>query len=269
VNKLQVINLSLMESLLKKHRILFIVIAACVAAYSVMILGLWPLVNDESMMELMGQLSESIPGLDSSAFSMTLGQYIETQWLGIYWLPLAGSVLIAAAAKAIGGSVTDGSLEMFCASPLKRRTYLTTVILTLLIMSVVLSVATVVPLAALGTVFDAQLKWSTVVILLTAAFLVLFVFSLIVLAISAWTRGIGLACSIAVALILIMLVLYMATPYVEALEVLQPINLLHWWGAGGIIDEDTTKTGLWIWLGVVGVTSLTASFIGFLRRDLT
>lgn len=265
----QFINLALLASIFKRHRVLLIVIALCVAAYSVMIIAMWPLFIDDSLQEMMDQLAASIPGFDAGAFSMTLGQYLETQWLGVYWLPLAGSVMIVVAAKAIAGSVVDGSLEVICTSPCKRSTYLTTVVVALFVIAAILSVATMVPLVLCGPAFEADFEVGTTALLLLASLLILFVFGLFVLAVSAWTRGNAIPAAVAVAFILVMLVLYIATPSVEALEVLEPVNLLHWWGSAVLIDEGKLEPGLWIWLATVGAASLAAAFAGFLRRDLT
>jgi len=269
----QIINGALLAYFLRKHRILLAVIAFCAAAYSVMIIALWPLFLDDAFQEGMESLAETFaaiaPDMDTGMFMMTLGQYLETQWLGVYWLPLAGAVLIVFAGKAIAGSISDGSLETICANPLKRVVYLNTIVVTLLIFSLVLSAATIVPLAALGPVFDAEMSVQTTAILLLAGWLIMFVFGLLVLAVSAWTRGVVLSAAVAVAFILVMIVLYVATPMVEFLEHLNPVNLLHWWGSAGIIDDGTAEPGLWIWLAVVGAITLAISYLGFLRRDLT
>jgi len=267
--KFQIINLTLLSYFLRKHRVLIIVMALCAAAYSVMIVALWPMVLDDSFKEMMETLAASLPGLDAESFMMSLGQYLETQWLGVYWLPLAGAVLIVLAGKAIAGSINDGSMETVFANPLRRGVYLNTVVLAILLISLILGIATIAPLAALGPLFDARLEPGTVAILLAAACLILFVFGLMVLAVSAWTRGVVLAASFAVAFILVMIVLYVATPFVGFLENLNPVNLLHWWGSATIIDTGEAEPGLWIWLAVVGVVSLLASYAGFLRRDIT
>jgi len=271
--KFQVINVALLAYFFRRHRVLLAVIALCAAAYSAMIVALWPLFLDDAFQEGMEAFVESMaalaPNMDTGIFMMTLGQYIESQWLGVYWLPLAGAVLIVLAGKAIAGSISDGSLETICANPVRRGVYLNTVILTLLIFSLILNVATIVPLAALGPFFDAELAAGTVAILLVAGWLILFDFGLLVLAVSSWTRGLVLSAAVAVAFILVMIVLYVATPMVEFLENLNTVNLLHWWGSAGIIDDGEAELGLWIWLAVVGAASLLASYLGFLRRDLT
>lgn len=262
------INLSLLGYLFKRHSILFAVITLCVAAYSLMIIAIWPLFIDEGMQQTMEQLAAVMPGFDTEAFSMSLGQYLETQWLGVYWLPLAGAVLIVVAARSIAGSVADGSLETIFATPLSRMSYLNTVVLALLVMSLALSIATVAPLALAAPIFDAEISAQTALLLGGAGWVALFVFGLVVLALSSWTRGIAKSESIAVAIIILMIVLYIATPYVEFLEVLEPLNLLHWWGAGDIIDTGKAEAGLWIWLALVGVVSMGLSYGKFLRRDL-
>ena len=267
--KMQFINATLLGYFLRRHRILFIVMALCSAAYSVMIIAMWPLFIDEGFQETMEMLAASLPGMDTESFLMSLGQYLETQWLGVYWLPMAGAVLIVLAAKAIAGNIHDGSMETICATPLKRGAYVNTVVLVILVLSLVLAIASIVPLAALGPVFEAEFKAQTVAILLIASWLILFVFGLMVLAVSAWTRGVVIPAAFAVAFILVMIVLYVATPVVEFLEVLNPINLLHWWGSAGIIDDGSAEVGLWLWLAVVGVVSLAVSYLGFLRRDIT
>ena len=267
--KTAILNGSLLSYFMRKHRVLFIVMAICTAGYSVMIIALWPLMIDQSFQQMLEQLANTIPGLDTQSLVMSLGQYVETQWLGMYWLPLAGAIMIVIAAKAIAGSINDGSMETICAAPIKRTTYLNTVVLVLLIVSAVLSVATIVPLAALGPVFKAGFSAGTTALLLVASWLILFVFGLLILAISSWTRGLAPSVVIAVAFILVMLVLYLVIPLVDFLKILNPISLLHWWGSAGIIDNGTAEQGLWIWLAVVGVASLVVSYIGFHKRDLT
>lgn len=262
-------NLSLMGFFLKRHRILLIIIALCVAAYSVMIVALWPMFIDDGMQETMESLAAAIPGFDVEAFSMSLGQYLETQWIGAYLLPLAGSVIIVLGTKALSGGVADGSLETIFSAPLKRSTYLISLFVTLFVVAGILALATVLPLAACGPLFDASLELESILLLILTSWLVLFVFGLMVAAVAAWTRGTGLTAGIAVAFIIVMLVLYFVTPQVEFLQFLEPINLLHWWGSGEIVDAGTVEVGLWVWLAVVGVAALVVSCLGFLRRDLT
>jgi len=267
--KVQLINTTLLGYFLRRHRILLIILALCSAAFSIMIIAMWPLIVSDSFQEMVEMMAAALPGVDTEMLMMSYGQYLETQWLGIYWLPLAGAVLIVLAAKAIAGNVSDGTMETICAAPLKRSTYVNTVVLVILLISLVLSIATIVPLAALGPVFEAELEAGTIIILLVASWLILFVFGLLVLAASAWTRGVVLPAAFAVAFILVMIVLYLATAVVESLEILNPVNLLHWWGSAGIVDTGSAEVGLWIWLAVVGVVSLAAIYTGFLRRDLT
>ncbi|MCL2807941.1 MAG: hypothetical protein FWD27_07305 [Coriobacteriia bacterium] len=268
-HKMHIINPTLFSYFIRRQSILLAVIALCVAAYSAMIIAMWPLFIDEGFQETMELLAASLPGMDTQSFLMTLGEYLETQWLGAYLLPLAGAALIVFAARAIAGSISDGSMETMCAAPLGRAVYVTTVVAVLLVASLVLSIAAIVPLAALGPLFEAKLSMQTSLLLVIGAWLVLFVFGLIVLAVSAWTRGVVLSAAVAVAFILVMLVLYVATPMVEFLENLNPINLLYWWGSAGIIDSGAAEAGLWIWLAIVGGVSLLVCYLGFLKRDLT
>jgi len=263
-----IINSSLLGFILRRHRILFIVMMVCAAAYPAMMVGIWPLFIDDSLQEMMDQLAAAMPGFDTGTFAMSIGEYLDTQWLGVYWLPLAGAVMIAVAAKGIAGSVVDGTLETIASYPIARTTYITTLIVTLVIISAGLALATILPIALMGPLFDIELKMSTYTLLIVASWLILLVFGLFVMAVSSWTRGSSLSVGIAVAVIIVFIVLVVATPFVEALEVIQPINLLHWWGSAQIIDEGSAKVGLWIYLAVVGIPSLVASYIGFSRRDV-
>lgn len=242
--------------------------ALCVALYSLMMAAIWPLFNDDSLQQMMEQMAQMMPGVDTEAFSMSIGEYLDTQWLGIYWLPMVGAVMIVIASKAIAGGSRDGSLETIFVYPIARTTYLSTCILALIAVALILSLATMLPLVVIGPAFEITLEASTYLLLIVAAFLVLLVFGLFVLAISSFSRGLGIPAGVAVGFLLVMMVLLIATPYVEALEILEPLNLLHWWGSGRIIDEGSAEVGLWIYLGVVGGVSLLVSYVSFLRRDL-
>lgn len=264
-----IINLSLLGFLLRRHRILFLVMAISVALTSAMMAGLWPLFTDDSMLEALDQFAASIPGFDISSMVMTAGEYLDTQWLGVYWWPLAGSVLMAVASKAIAGSVTDGTLETIEAFPLARSTYITTTIVSLLIISLALTLSTIVPIAIMGPHFEIDISMARYVLLVFAGWMVLFAFGLFVLALSAWTRGSALSVGIAAFIMVVMIFLTMATPFVEELESIEFLNLLNWWGSAAIINDGEAKVGLWVYLATVGGLSLLASYIGFLKRDLT
>lgn len=263
------LNGALLGFFIKRHRVLILVIALSVIAMSAMIIAMWPLFLDDGLQEMLDQLSASIPGLDAGAFSMTLGQYLETQWISVYWLPLAGAVMIVMTVRALSGAVADGTLETIFSSSLKRTTFLNTFVLAIFLIAGVLSAATIVPLALLAPVFDAEISMEVALILFVTCWLVLFVFGLIVMAFSSWTRGAGMAAALAVGVILALLILYIALPMVEALEFLEPLSLFQLWGTGALIDGESINAGLWVWLAVVGAVSLVLSYVGFLRRDIS
>lgn len=263
------LNLSLLGFFVKRHRILILVIILSVIAMSAMIIAMWPLFLDDGLQEMLDQLAASIPGLDAGVFSMTLGQYLETQWISVYWLPLAGAVMIVMSVRALSGAVVDGTLETIFSTPLKRTTFLNTLVLALFLIAGVLSAATIVPLALLAPVFEAEISVEAVLILFATCWLVLFVFGLMVMALSSWLRGAGVAAGLAVAIVLVLLILYIVIPAVEALEFLEFISLFQLWGTGAIIDGEVINAGLWVWLAVVGIASLVLSYVGFLRRDIS
>lgn len=238
-------------------------------AYGWMMVWYWPLMG-ESYSELIDsmppELIQAFAGADVDL--TTIGGFMQTEYLGIMWIGIAGSALILFAAKAIAGEIGSGTMELLLTQPISRLRFILTRIAALLVWVVALAVATVAPIQLLGPTYDIDLPAERYALLYALAVVFMLAIGGIAFLVSAASRDGGKPAAVTGGLLGAMWVLHAIAGLADFAESLEPFNLLKYWQPATIIDKGTVAAESWWVLGLVALVSLATSVVVFARRDV-
>lgn len=243
--------------------------AFTLVAYGWMMVWYWPLMG-----ESYSKIIESMPPEFIQAFAgadvdlTTLGGFMQTEYLGIMWIGIVASALILFASKMVSSEIGSGTMELLLTQPISRIRFIITRILALLACVGVLSVATVAPIQLLGPGYDIDLPAKTYLLLYATSILFMTAIGGFAFLVSAASRDGGKPAAITGGLLGVMWVLHAIAGLADFADSLEPFNLLKYWQPANLIDKGTVLTESWWVLGAVGVVTLTASVIVFMRRDV-
>lgn len=238
-------------------------------AYGWMMVWYWPLMG-----ESYSQLIESMPPELIQAFAganvdlTTVGGFMQTEYLGIMWIGIAGSALILFASKAVAGEIGSGTMELLLTQPISRLRFVSTRIAGLVVWVAALCVATVAPIQLLGPTYDIDLPAERYLLLYGLSAVFMLAIGGIAFLVSAASRDGGKPAAVTGGLLGAMWVLHAIAGLADFAESLEPFNLLKYWQPASIIDKGTVSPESWWVLGMVALVTLFASVVVFVRRDV-
>lgn len=198
----------------------------------------------------------------------SLGGYFQTEYLGIMWILIVSAALIMFASKAFAGEISAGTMELVLAQPVSRVRLAVTRVVALIAYTVVLALASFLPLEVFGPQYDIHIGWDALWTL--TAFGVLFMLAVggLAMLLSAMSRGGGKAGAIVATLLVALWVADVLSGASKLAEALDPVNIVGYWQPGLLINGDAVAAGAWWLYAGIAVVSLVASVAVFARRDV-
>lgn len=238
--------------------------------YSWLMVWFWPKMGGARYAKiaegLPKQVLQMFGGKDVSFAS--LGGFFQTEYLGLMWMLIVASAVIAYAVRAFAGEIGDGTLELLLAQPVSRVRFAIVRVLGLVFYAVLLAVSTFVPILVFGPRYDIHLSAATFWSLMALGTLFMLAVGGVGMLASAGARDGGKPAAIASGLLVTMWVLDLVSSFSKAADLFTPVNLVSQWKPGVLINGGHVGGEVWWLYAIVSVATLAVSVLVFARRDV-
>ncbi len=262
-------SLNLYFGTLRQRRVGLFWFAAGLVAYSWMMVWYWPLLGDEYLKLVETMPPELLAAFVGSEVDLgTLGGFFQGEYLGLMWIAIVSSAMIAYSSKAIAGEIAVGTMELLLAQPISRLRFVLTRAAGLVTYAAALAVASFAPIQLLGPSYDINLPVRTIALLYASGSLFMLAVGGFAFMLSAAMRDGSRPAAITGSLIGVMWVLQAISQLADFAKDLETVNLLKYWQPGVLINKGSVPDQTWWVYGGVAIVSLAVAVVVFMRRDL-
>lgn len=259
---------------IKNRKISLIAYSLASVAFLEMYVALFPMFADrqeefDKLLELYpDQLFQAL-GMDKASFTLAkIESFVAAEHFSLIWPIMLIILVIAFGSVQIAGEIEKGTIETILAQPISRlKIFFSKYLAGLfnLLIYVVISIFTIVPLAMLHSVNYKLENWITMAIL---GFLFgLAVFSLSMLASSIFSEK-GKSNFTVGGIIILMYVINVVATFKENLKDLRYLSFFYYYDFSAALNKNTIdNTAIWVFLGVSVVATVLGA-IWFMRRDI-
>lgn len=262
---------AIVGSSLRQRRTSMFWYSAGLAFYSWFIVWYYPQFagNEEFFKQIEAVMSKDMmaafgaAGLDLS----TLGGFLGVEYLSLIWVIIVGFAVIIFSAKAIAGDIEAGTMELTLTQPVSRLTVVLSRYVALVIYSVTINLATVVPIVIAGRMFDVDVPLDAMALLVAVGTLATLAIGGFAYAVSAFADSVGRVTAVCGGLLGVMWLLSFISNVNEDTELLGKLTIFHYWKPGMIIDEVATTPASWWVFGIAAIVFPVVAVWRFMRRD--
>jgi ABC-2 type transport system permease protein len=242
------------------------------AVYSWFIVSYYPQFAGNE--EFLAQVEEVMSSEMLAAFGAegvnlgSLGGFLGVEYLSLIWVVIAGSAVIAFAAKAMASDISAGTMEVTLTQPVSRLTVAFSRYVSLIIYAVVINLATVVPIYVACQLYDIEVDRDAMVLLFALGLILTLAIGGFAYMVSSFSTGGGRVAAVTGGVLAAMWLANFVSAVNESTEFLDKLTLFYYWEPDRIIDEATTMPEAWWVFGVAAVVFAAIAVWRFLGRDI-
>lgn len=165
-------NYNLLRQSFAERRVSLLIYAIGVATYSVMILAIWPSMQNTGISELWERYPESIKKAFGASINFaTFDGFMTLEYFAQMWVIVMAAYAISVATGSLAGEIEKGTMELLLGQPISRRAIVITRHMHLSLGLIVLIAATLVPIIVGAPVVDGEISYKGLAFLSLQAFL--------------------------------------------------------------------------------------------------
>ncbi len=241
------------------------------AAYSIMIIAIWPSMSDD--LATLEQLWENYPEGLKAAFGAgvsitTIDGFLTLEYFALMWVIIVAPFAIAVTTGAIAGEIEKGTMELLLSQPLPRRVIALTRLAYLKIGLALIIAATMLPILIGVPLIDEQASFSGILALSLQGYLLFLAIGGIGFLFSSLASDRGRAVFLAVGVLIFSYALDLLSQFSDIVENFHFLSLFNYYDPYRYLSSADIAWGdLAVLLAIAVATDLAATAI-FQRRDI-
>lgn len=259
---------------LKDKRLSLIIYSLSMVAFTEIYVALFPTFSSkqaefDKLLALYPEQMFKALGMDKASFSLTkIESFLATEQYSLTWPIIIIVMAISFGGSVIAGEIEKGTIETLLAQPISRiKLFFSKYVAGLfyLITFTLISVYSIVPLAAIHNVSFKMENFNKMAIL--AVLFAIAVFGLSMLAGSFFSEK-GKANFTVGGTLIVMYVLNLVSSFKDNLKDLKYLSFFHYYDFSAALTKNTLdQNAIWVFLGVAIITTILGAF-WFNRRDI-
>lgn len=269
MNKL--LNLNLLARSLLDRRLSLGIYCLGVAAYSAMIIAIWPSMSSD--LKTLEQLWENYPEGLKAAFGAnvtiaTFDGFLTLEYFSLMWVIIAAAFAISISTAAFAGEIEKGTMELLLSQPLSRRVIALTRMAYLKIGLALIIAATMLPIVLGALLVDEEISLAGILALSLQGFLLFLSIAGLGFFFSALMSDRGRAVFITVGLLIFSYALDLLSQFSDFVDNFHFLSLFNYYDPYRYIHSADIAWGdLAVLLAVAVIADIAATAI-FQRRDI-
>ncbi len=269
MNKL--INTNLLGRSLMDRRLTLGIYCLGVAAYSLMIIAIWP--SMQGNLDAMEQLWQNYPEGLKAAFGADVSissfdGFLTLEYFSLMWVIISAPFAVSVATAAFAGDIEKGTMELLLSQPIPRWVISSSRMAYLNIGLLLIITATMLPVIIGAPLVDAKLNMGGVLALGLQGFLLFLCIGAVGFLFSALTSDRGRAIFMVTGVLIVSYALDILSQFSHAVDKLHFLSLFDYYDPYRYLHSADIAWGdLAVLLGVAVVAFLAATAI-FQRRDI-
>lgn len=198
----------------------------------------------------------------------TLGGFLGVEYLSLIWVVIITAAVTGFASKAIASDVEGGTMELTLTQPVSRLQVAVSRWVALLVYSVVINLATVLPIWASCLAYDIEVEAKAMYLLFAVGLLLTLAIGGFAFMVSTMSPSGGRVAAVTSGVLGAMWLGNFLAAVNDNTEFLDSFTIFHYWKPGAIIDDLTVKPEAWWVFGVPTVVFAAIGVWRFLHRDV-
>lgn len=265
-------NLNLLRRSIVDKRLSISIYALGLAAYSVLILAIWPSLKEN--VGTLAQLWESYPEAIRKAFGgenfqfATFDGFISVEYLNQMWVIVMIAFSVSLATSAIVAEIEKGTMEVLLAQPISRRSVIVTRHLFFEMGTLFLIAATLIPIAMGAPLVGGDIQYLGLLALAMPSFLFFTAIGSLTFFFSALFSSRGRAIFVSLGIIISSYALDIIAKINDTISSVHFLSLFYYWDPYRYLHRLDFAWGDMAVLAGISLVSTAAAVMWFERRDI-
>lgn len=265
------INVNLLRQSFNDRRISLPIYAVGVAAYSVMILAIWPSMS--SNLATLEQLWENYPEAIRNMFGgnisiATFDGFLTLEYFSLMWVIIVFAFSISVATSAIAAEVEKGTMELLLSQPISRLSVIITRMIFHLAGLLIIIAATMAPIVSGAPMIGAKIDYTGVLALSFSSLLFYLALGSIAFLISAILSDRGRAVFICVGILIASYAIDILAAFNDTINKINFLSLFNYYDPYRYLHDVSFAWGDLAVLTLLVISCSVAAAVWFERRDI-
>lgn len=265
------ININLLRRSFADRRISLLIYAAGVAAYSLLILAIWPSMSGN--LATLEQLWENYPDAIKNMFGAnvsitTFDGFLTLEYFSLMWVIIVVAFSISVATSSIAGEIEKGTMELLLSQPITRRATVITRMIFHLAGLVLIILATILPIVALTPLIDAELDYAGVLALCASSLVFYLAFASVAFLVSALLSDRGRAIFISVGILIFSYAIDILASFNETIDRIHFLSFFDYYDPYRYLHDVSFAWGDLVILAALFVVCSIGAVVWFEKRDI-
>lgn len=265
------INANLLRRTFRDRRVSLPIFAAGVAAYSIIILAIWPSMS--SNLATLEQLWENYPEAIRSMFGgnisiATFDGFLTLEYFSLMWVIIVFAFSISVATSTIAGEIQQGTMELLLSQPISRLSIIITRMFFHLAGLLIIIAATMLPIVVGVPVIDAEIDYAGLLALSFSSLLFYLALGSIAFLLSAILSDRGRAVFISVGILIASYAIDILAAFNDTINKVAFLSLFDYYDPYRYLHDVSFAWGDLAVLGALSLISSVGATVWFMRRDI-
>ncbi|MHB0914127.1 MAG: ABC transporter permease subunit [Thermoleophilia bacterium] len=265
------INANLLRRTFSDRRISLPIYAAGVAAYSIMILAIWPSMssNLETLEQLWANYPEAIRSMFGGNISIaTFDGFLTLEYFSLIWVIIVFAFSISVATASVAGEIEKGTMELLLSQPISRRSIIMTRMSFHLIGLLIIIAATMAPIVAIAPLIDAEIDRTGLLALSFSSLLFYLALGSLAFLLSSVLSDRGRAVFICVGILIASYAIDILSAFNDTIERVNFLSLFNYYDPYRYLHDVSFAWGDLTVLAILGIVCTAGAILWFDRRDI-